>query len=213
MKTALIAGASGLVGSELLSLLVESNEYQTIHVVARRPGEVKHPKIVEHIIDFSQLDTIQVGERIDDAFCALGTTIKKAGSRELFERVDFKYIVDFALKSRMLGAKHFLLVSAMGADSSSKIFYNRVKGKTEEIVKRMEFEHLSVFRPSLLLGKRVEKRSAEKSAEWIMTTFDFMVPAKYKAIKAETVAVKMYRVASAGGKGTTMFESDQIRNI
>jgi uncharacterized protein YbjT (DUF2867 family) len=141
----------------------------------------------------------------------LGTTIAKAGSKAAFIRVDQDYVLSFAKKSHSLGANGFFVVSSMGADSKSRIFYNKVKGQMEEGLKTLNFPILAIFRPSLLLGPRTEKRVGEKFAGWMMTTFSFAIPAKYKAIHVDQVARKMIEVALQGKKGVFVLESDQLQ--
>lgn len=206
----MVIGATGLVGSELLKILTKSDHYQTVHVISRRPIKIVHPKINYHVSDFEKMDQIEIDDEIDDAFCTLGTTMKKAGSREAFKKVDYKFIVSFAKKAKELGASNFVVVSSMGAKPSSSFFYNRVKGETEEALKEIVFKRLVILRPSLLLGERKEKRFGETFAETIMTTFDFMIPAKYKAIPVENVATKMFHSALENGTGISIYESDQI---
>ena len=155
----LIAGASGLVGGELLQLLLRDGRVDTVTSVGRRAMSVRAPKLEQVQADLAALGDLPPA---DVAFCALGTTIKKAGSKEAFYQVDHDYILNFAVAAELAGVKRFLLVSALGADADSRIFYNRVKGETERDVAQVGFESLHIFRPSLLLGQRKESRLAER---------------------------------------------------
>ncbi len=156
---ALIAGASGFVGGELLALLLRDGRFKSVTSVGRRTLDVRAPKLEQLQADLGAIGDLPAA---DIAFCALGTTIKKAGSQDAFYQVDHDYVLNFAAAAELAGVARFLLVSALGADVRSRIFYSRVKGETERDVAAVGFESLHVFRPSLLLGKRKEARFAEK---------------------------------------------------
>lgn len=211
MKTALVVGASGLIGSSLVKMLLSNTQYSSVHILVRKEIELVHPKLSQHVVDFDQLDTLAVDFTVDDAFCTLGTTIAKAGSQAAFIKVDHDYVISFAKKALSLGVEGFFVVSSMGAGISSKIFYNRIKGLMEEDLKTLNFPTLIIFRPSLLLGPRSEKRAGEKFAGWMMTAFDFAIPSKYKAIHVDQVAKRMIEAALQGNKGVFTLESDQLR--
>ncbi len=211
MRTAILAGATGLVGNELLKLLLQQEEYTKIQVMTRRPLKMVHPKMKKQVVDFDRLDQYLLDGEVNDAFCCLGTTMNQAGSQVAFAKVDFEYIVSFARKARESGAKRLVVVSSMGADPQSSIFYNRVKGKTEEALKAMNFDTLIIMRPSLLVGQRDKKRFGEEVARIMLSLFGFLIPDRYKAIRAEQVARKMMETALTTDKGITILESDQIR--
>src|SRR3954471_1668824 len=158
MATALIAGASGLVGGELLNQLLAAPEYDRIVVIGRRTMEVRHPKLTSIVADFTALEKLGAEVRCDDAFCCLGSTIRAAGSREAFRAVDHAAVLAFAWAAQRAGAKRFFAVSALGADPTSRVFYNRVKGETEAALAVLGFSTLGIFRPSLLLGPRAQLR-------------------------------------------------------
>jgi uncharacterized protein YbjT (DUF2867 family) len=160
-RSALLAGASGLVGAALLDLLLEHDEYETVHSLVRNATGVQHQKLKEHCVNFDELGHYALDTEITDAFCCLGTTMRKAGSREAFATVDRDYPLAFAALARRCGCNRFAVVSALGAASGSAIFYNRVKGEMEEGLEKMEFSHLAIIRPSLLLGQRREFRAGE----------------------------------------------------
>lgn len=153
-KTAILIGATGLVGAACLARLLESPDYRKVIAVSRRPVPVKHRKLVRVETPFDQLGSALEGYPADDAFCCLGTTIKQAGTKAEFHKVDYGYALEFADVTRRQGARHFLLVSALGANAHSPVFYNRVKGLLEKEVEGLGFPRLSIFRPSLLLGSR-----------------------------------------------------------
>jgi uncharacterized protein YbjT (DUF2867 family) len=160
-KTAILIGATGLVGAACLEQLLESPAYRKVIAVTRRPVPVKHRKLVRLETPFDQLATALEGLVADDAFCCLGTTIRQAGTKAEFHKVDYGYALEFADVTRRQGATHFLLVSALGANAHSPVFYNRVKGLLEKEVEALGFPRLSIFRPSLLLGSRGQSRPAE----------------------------------------------------
>lgn len=161
-KTAILIGATGLVGAHCLEQLLQSSSYKRVIAVSRRPVPSKHRKLVRVETPFEQLDSALAGYRADDAFCCLGTTIRQAGTKAEFHKVDYGYALEFADIVRRQGASHFLLVSALGAHSHSPVFYNRIKGLLEREVDALGFPKLSIFRPSLLLGSRAgQNRPAE----------------------------------------------------
>lgn len=162
-KTAILIGATGLVGKQVLQLLLASPVYAKVIAVSRK-AIMPHPKLVNRVIDLDNLAESLKGVRADDAFCCLGTTIKQAGSKAAFHKVDYSYNLEFAHAVKQNGGRHFLLVSALGAFPKSLVFYSRVKGLLEQDIASLGFERLSIFRPSLLLGEREENRLAENLA-------------------------------------------------
>ncbi len=211
MKTCMVAGASGLVGSSLVRMLLESSHYEKVHILVRKKIELVHPKLVQHLVDFEKLADFHVGFKADDAYVTLGTTIAKAGSKSAFYKVDHDFVVSFAKKANSLGASGLFVVSSMGANPASSIFYNKVKGEMEENIKAIGFPRLGIFRPSLLLGPRQEKRAGEKFAGWMMRTIEFMIPARYKAIHVDKVAKKMVELALNDENGLFILESDKLQ--
>ena len=212
MKTALIAGYTGLIGSQLLSILLESNDYDKVIAVGRRNLDIQDPKLIQQKVDFND---IQLDEQnIDDVFCCLGTTMKKAGSKEKFRLVDFHYPVSLASYCLNNGAQQFLLVSSMGADEKSRFFYNQVKGEVEHAVSKLGYPRLDIFRPSLLLGDRGESRFAEDLGKVAMKLigFLFLGPMKnYKAIDSGKVARAMNYFAQEEGVGNYLHSSADLQ--
>jgi uncharacterized protein YbjT (DUF2867 family) len=215
-KSALLVGASGLVGGHCLLYLLEEPSYTKVIVLVRKPLIIVHDKLVQHVIDFSELETLGECLTAEDVYCCLGTTIKKAGTQEAFRKVDFDYPIKLAALTQHCGADQFLIVSSLGADPHSRIFYNRVKGDMEEAIRKMQFMAFHVFRPSLLLGERKEHRAGEKVGAVAMTA---LKPAmigplrKYRAIQARDVAKVMVRVAQMDLLGVNIFESQRIQEI
>src|SRR5882672_191791 len=163
-RAALVAGASGLVGGHLLQLLLADDAYARVVTLARRRLAAQHPKLEQRIVDFGTLDALSDLPRVDDVFCCLGTTIKTAGSQEAFRRVDHDYVLAVARAGQRAGAAQLLLVSALGADPASRIFYSRVKGEVEADVRRLPYQAIQIFRPSFLMGDRAQVRLAERLA-------------------------------------------------
>ncbi len=217
MRTALIAGASGLVGGFLLRQLLDAPEYDRVVALGRRPLDLAHPRLVQVTADFAALDQVAANLRCDDAFCCLGTTIRQAGSRDAFRAVDHVAVLAFAWAARRGGAARFFAVSSLGADARSRIFYNRVKGETEAALEVLGFKTLAIFRPSLLLGSRRESRPGERLAAAVMWLADPLLlgPLRpYRAIRAETVARAMIRCSlGQDGRGVLIFPSDEIEDL
>jgi uncharacterized protein YbjT (DUF2867 family) len=212
MKTAVIAGATGLIGNALLQRIVDSKRYTQVVVIGRRVPELVHEKIIPIIShDFNNLDENLSGRRIDDVFCCLGTTMAKAGSREKFYEVDYHFPVRLAQAALGLGAKQYLIVTALGADNKSSIFYNRVKGEVEEALKGIGYSTVHIFRPSLLLGERDEKRAGEDMAKKVYRFFNFLIPRKYKAIEGSRVAEAMLDAAAADRTGIFVHSSAEMQ--
>jgi uncharacterized protein YbjT (DUF2867 family) len=215
-RTALILGATGLVGGYLLDNILENNKYERVHIISRSEVLKKHPKLDTYILELSRMEDVREVFNVSDVFCCLGTTMKNAGSKEAFKKVD----LDFPLLAAKLAAEgeaeQFLIVSAMGASSNSSFFYNRVKGEMEERVKSLPFKGVHIFRPSLLLGNRKEFRLGEKTAEMLSTRLPFLFRGslkKYAPIKAEQVAKFMAEKAIKGDKGIFIYESDEMNRL
>lgn len=211
MKTALIAGATGLIGGQLLALVLASDQYKKVIAFTRHQLPV-HPKLFQLNIDGEKIGALDSGSRVDDVFCCLGTTMAKAKTKEKFYYVDFTLPYLLAKNSLQHGAKKYLLVSALGANKQSSIYYNQVKGAIEEAITNVGFETVHIFRPSLLLGPRVEKRSAEDAAKFFYRIFGFLIPRKYKAIDSLSVAKSMVHFASQDQRGTFIHESTELHN-
>jgi len=215
MKTAIILGATGLTGTELLKQLLNDDHYQKIILFARKSTNIKNSKLTEHITDFDQLHKIEHLIIGDIIFCCLGTTIKTAGSKTAFRKVDFNYISDFALLAKQNGLNQFYLQSSIGADSKSNNYYLKVKGETENAIKKLNFESFTIFRPSMLLGNRIEFRFGETLAKLAMRFLSFLFVGRlklYKAIDAKQVAKAMIYESKLNKVGYFVFENDKLLN-
>lgn len=203
----LLAGATGLVGSLCLRRLLADASFTRVVALVRRPLPLQHPRLEQNIVDFSQLDEARELFKVDKLVCALGTTIRQAGSQERFREVDHNYPLQLARLGREQGARHFLIVSALGADAGSGVFYNRVKGEVETDVRALAYPQLTIVRPSLLVGERQEFRFGEEVGKRLA----FLVPGKYKPVQADDVAKVLVETARRDAPGVEVIESDEIR--
>jgi uncharacterized protein YbjT (DUF2867 family) len=211
MKTALIAGSTGLIGRQLLQMLLESDRYTKVIALTRSNDLPAHPKLEMIKLRFDQLTEWSNKLVADDVFCCLGTTMAKAGSKENFYQVDFFYPLLIAKTTQSRGAKQYLLVSALGASPDSSMYYNRVKGEIEQAIREVPFTTVHIFRPSLLLGPREEKRSGETAAKLFYQIFGFLIPRKYKAIASAKVARAMLALAGREQPGQFVHESGDLQ--
>ena len=214
-RTALLAGASGLVGSHALRLLLAEPRYERVTTLVRRGLPLEQPRLEQRVIDFDRLAQLVDFPRVDDVFCCLGTTMRRAGSREAFRQVDFTYVVELARMAARHRAARFLVVSALGADPQSRIFYNRVKGEMETAVRR-ELADVHVFRPSLLTGERGESRPAERAGITLFGALAVLLVGplrRYRPVAAEAVARAMVRVALERTPGPRVYLSDEIARL
>ncbi len=212
-KTALLAGATGLIGSALLPLLLASDRYARVVVVGRRAVALSHPRLNQVITDLGQLDAVAAELQADDVYCCLGTTIKQAGSQAAFYQVDFEYVVALAKLSAAGGAAQFLVVSSLGADAGSGIYYSRVKGEMEQAVRALPFQALHIFRPSLLLGERAQPRLGERVAAFGLALFRPLLVGglrQYRPVTVVAVAQAMLAAATTEASGARVHSSETL---
>jgi uncharacterized protein YbjT (DUF2867 family) len=217
-KTALIVGATGVVGRHCLNELLRDATYARVVAIGRRACGKTHPKLAEIVTPLDVIGDIKSTDlgTIDDAFCCLGTTQKVAGNADTFRHVEVDYPRAAARLAKANGASHFLIITAIGADARSLIFYNKVKGEVEAAVTAEGLAHTSIFRPSLLLGERAEFRWKEKLSEPFMQALGVIMigPARrLRPIHADTVARAMVRIAADPKPGVTIYPSDRIAEI
>ncbi|MBT8401496.1 MAG: NAD-dependent epimerase/dehydratase family protein [Rhodothermia bacterium] len=211
-RSALLLGATGLVGSEILNLLERDGSYDRIVIVTRRPLAAfdGHPTIRQAIVDFDHLGRYANDLRGDDVYCAFGTTMRKAGSREQFSKVDLEYPKQLAMTARSNGASHFLLVSSKGASSGSSNFYLHIKGQLEQALEEMDWPNLTILQPSVIGGDRSESRPLERLGQMLLS----VAPSSIRTVPASSIARVMVdagRRPSMGG--TRRIESAEILSI
>jgi len=211
MKTALIAGATGLIGNQLLQLLLDDTYYDRVKIITRKLIDIQHSKLENIVLDFDRLSEHYAVLKSDDVFCCLGTTIRIAKTKEAFRKVDYEYPLELARIAKNQGAEQYLLVSALGANKNSSVFYNKVKGEIEEAISQIGFRSLHIFRPSLLLGNRTEERAGEGAATAFFKLFGFLIPTKYKAIDSGKIAKAMLALAKENSAGFYFHESKELQ--
>lgn len=211
-RKACILGATGLVGSQLLNYLLEDDKYDEVLVYARRSTGVEHPKLHEIVGDL--LDESFFNEPIfaEDIFCCIGTTQSKTPDVSVYKQIDFGIPVHSAQAGIRGGMRKFLVVSSIGANANSRMFYPKVKGQMEDALKKMAIPRLHIFRPSMLLGDRNEFRFGESVGKALVKVFGVFIPSKYKGISASEVAQAMHRVA-VSDVGKLVYESDEIKKM
>ncbi len=215
-KSALIAGGTGLVGRLLVNLLVNSHEFGEIKVIVREGNQYLNPDVTQIKVDFENLPAYKEELKADDVFCCLGTTMKKAGSKDNFYKVDFTYPLQLAKIALENGSLQYNIITASGSNPDSFFFYNRVKGEIEQALREIPFQNLNIFRPSLLLGERNEIRTGEEIAGIAAKVINPLLYGrfkKYRAIHGQTVAKAMFRQSIKGLTGIHVLESDKIQQL
>ncbi len=214
-RKALIVGATGLIGNYCLQNLLNDPTYSEVTAIARKPILTTHRKLKTIITDFTDIESDISTIQADDVFCCLGTTIKKAGSQEAFKKIDHTLVVTVAEIMKKKGAEQFIVISSMGADTDSKVFYSRVKGEMEEALKEINYPCIRIIRPSLLLGSREEFRLGENLGAWLTPILKPLMLGslkKYRPVQAESVAEFMVKVAREEPvSGVHVYESDLIQ--
>ncbi|HUH75587.1 MAG TPA: NAD-dependent epimerase/dehydratase family protein [Chitinophagales bacterium] len=212
---AIISGGTGLIGNEVIQQLISDSKFEKIIVLNRRSIAYSNSKIQEIIVDFNHLENSLKDLHPTHAFCCLGTTIKKAGSKEAFRKVDFDYVLNFAKAVHQLGCQNFSVITALGTNKSSFIFYNQVKFEITEALKNVGFNQLNILQPSLLLGERSESRSGEDTAQkFFKWTKNLWVgPLKnYAGIQGSQVAKAMIAISKSSNEGVHTYESAKLQD-
>ena len=213
MKTAIVIGATGLVGSTLVKQILENSAYSKVVLLLRKPLNISHPKLFQEVIDFDKIDTSKIMG--DDLFCAMGTTLAKAGSKEAQYKIDCTYPYEIGKIAKANGVKQYILVSSVGANFDSSNFYLRTKGDLEKKIESLNFQNFVSMRPSMLLGEREESRLGEKIGKVlsnILSPLLFGSLRKYHGIEASDVAKSMQRFANQRLIGVKYVEYDEIMN-
>ena len=211
-RVVLVAGATGLVGREILADLLADKTVAAVHCVGRRPLDIKNVKLTSHVVDFAALPALP---KVDECFIALGTTIKVAGSQDAFRALDLKAVEAVALAVKRSGATKLGVVSAMGANTQSRVFYNRIKGEMELSLARMGFESLVIARPSLIDGDRAALGQADRAGEGLglklARGLSPFLPSNYRVIKASDIAHALVRHVKAGVPGVVTLMSGEMQ--
>ncbi len=211
-RVVLVAGATGLIGREIVALLLADRTVESVHCLGRRSLALKHPKLQNHVVDFAALPALP---KVDEYYIALGTTIKVAGSQEAFKAVDLDAIVAVAKAAKIAGVTKLGVVSAMGANPKSRVFYNRIKGEMELAVGSLGLKSLVIARPSLLDGNRTALGQPERAGEGfgllLMRGLRLLVPANYRAIPAKDVAHALIRAVEAAKPGVVTLLSGDMQ--
>ena len=208
--TANVIGATGLVGKQLLKQLLENDNFEKVRIFVRRDAGISHPKLEQQVVDFSNEETWVKNLTGDVLFSALGTTLKQAGSKEKQYEVDYTFNLRFAQKAKTNGIENYVLVSSVGANPKSNIFYPRIKGELDEAVTKLGFKNLAVLRPSSLTGDREETRWMEKMSIPIVRFVTRFILRKYRPISGETVAQAMINAVLKPDPEKTIWEADEV---
>lgn len=217
-QTALVLGATGMIGNSLLHYLLNDETYSKVIVLVRSPLNYMHEKLQVHVVDFTNAQSYSEHfENGDVIFCCIGTTMKKVkGDKILYRQIDFDIPVNAARLGIEKGYKKYILVSAVGAEASSGNFYLKLKGETEDAVKAFSYDAIQIMRPSLLLGKRMEMRFGEQVAQAVMPVFSFLLGgglSKYRPIQAGVVAKAMIKAAAGSQRGTAVHHYTEIEQL
>jgi len=212
----MLAGSTGLVGSSLLTALLDAPDFGRVFAITRRPLGREHPKLANRIVQWDKVEAQLKGLTCQVAFCCLGTTMRQAGSEEAFRRIDLGYVLAFAAVAKAAQAQRFVVVSSVGADASSKNFYLRTKGEMENAVAALGFPSLDILQPSVLLGWRRQMRPLELGAiiaAPIINPFLFGSKEIYRGIPARTVAAAMVGAVRSGRRGLQRYTHSDIQAL
>jgi len=209
VRNVAIVGATGLIGRATVDFLANDPTVGSVIAVVRRPLDHAPARVESRVISFDALETSLEGATIDVAICCLGTTIKQAGSQSAFRRVDYDYVLAFARAAKAAGARHFIVVSSLGASSRSLGFYSRVKGEVEEALRSVGFDALTIARPSILLGERAEGRFGERIIGQVSRFF----PKTVSGIEGTTVARALVRLAAEPARGSRIVPSEELHDL
>lgn len=211
-KTAILLGATGLTGGILLEKLLADNLFEKVILFSRSSVGVTHPKLEEHLIDLFQLEKHSSDFKADVVFCCIGTTKSKTPNKETYRKIDYGIPVTAATLCKQNGIDRFIVISAMGADANSSVFYNKVKGEMQRDVLQQNIQHTYILQPSLLGGKRSEKRLGERIGQLFMGVFGFLLPKNYSLIEPETIATAM-RILVEKEHSEAIITSAKIKEI
>lgn len=212
-KVALVAGTTGLIGSQLLDLLLVDSDFEKVIAISRKPLENVNHKLQNIVCELNQLPVVLQNVKADVVFCCLGTTMRIAKTKEAFRAVDFEAPLVLAKVMKANDAQKYILVSALGSNKNSSIFYNQVKGEVEEVIGQIGFESFHILQPSLLTGSRKEQRTGEGAAQVFYKIFGFLIPKKYASIESIKVARAMITYSKAESTGTIYHSSLEMQTF
>jgi len=214
-KTATVVGATGLIGGELLQQLFNDPYFNKIRALVRRPLAIDNQKLEKKLVDFDDADSLLVAlDGSDVVFVAVGTTQRKVkGDKQAYRKVDYDIPVNLARYCKIVGCNKYVLVSSVGANGNSNNFYLKLKGEVEDSIKQAGIESVHIMRPSMLLGSRKESRPLEKIAQPVMGVLSFLLPSKYKPIKARDVAKAMSRISKTDKRGFFVYEYHDMKKL
>ena len=210
MKVALVIGGTGLIGEQLIAQLIKDDRYCKVISLVRNIPETFHAKLFNVQYNFEDPDPKAI--KGTDLFCCLGTTMRSAKTKDRFYKIDHDYVLQTAGIAKMNGIENICLISSMGANSQSMIYYNRVKGIIENDISNLGFDCCTIIRPSMLLGKRKEVRLAENIGKYFMQELKFLIPKRFQAVDASNVATKMIDSLNSDLKGIHIISSEKITN-
>ncbi|KAF0238227.1 MAG: semialdehyde dehydrogenase nad - binding [Prolixibacteraceae bacterium] len=208
-----IIGSTGLVGKQLVQQLLNDNRFEKVRLFVRRDTGLRHPKLEQQIVDFAKTESWEKLLTGDVLFSALGTTLKQAGSKEKQYEIDFTFNLNFAKKAKENGIENYVLVSSVGANSKSTIFYTRMKGELDEAVAKLGFKTLVILRPASLTGNRENRRTAEEMSVPVLNILTRFVFKNYRPISDETVAKAMINAALNNNQSKTIWEGAEVFNL
>lgn len=211
-QTAVMIGATGLVGSHLLEQLLSDDVFATVRVLVRKPINIQHPKLQAEVVDFNNYEEYKNKLGTGDCiFCCIGTTNANVkGDKALYRKIDFDIPVNAARFGKEAGFQQYLIVTALGANSNSRIFYSRLKGEVEEVISTFGFNGLHIFRPSFILGNRKEQRSGESIFKRLFKAISFMLPSNLKPIEASAIATAMIAAFKSGKMGVNLYNYKEM---
>jgi uncharacterized protein YbjT (DUF2867 family) len=206
-QTAVVVGATGLVGSHLLQQLLYDETFGTVRILVRKSVNIQHPKLQEQFVNFNDYADYQTKLGTGDCiFCCIGTTNANVkGDKTEYRKIDFDIPVNAARFGKEAGFEQYLIVTAQSANSNSRIFYNRLKGEVEEVVATFGFKRLHIFRPSFILGNRNEQRGGERFFRQLFKTISFILPSSWKPIEASDIAAAMINAVKSGKDGMNLY--------
>lgn len=212
-QTAVVLGATGLVGSHLLEQLLKDDAFSTVRVLVRKPISIQHPKLQVHLVDFNNYADYQTKlGKGDSIFCCIGTTNANVkNDKTEYRKIDFDIPVNAARFGQEAGFQQYLIVSAIGANSNSRFFYTRLKGEVEEVIATFGYEGFHIFRPSFILGNRKEQRTGEGIFKKLFSAIDFLLPSQWKPIQASAIASAMMSASKSGRRGMNIYNYKEMK--